>query len=868
MKTVKSPVVAVNVWYKVGSKDEPFGKSGFAHLFEHLMFNGSENFDDDFFVPFLSAGATDMNGTTNNDRTNYFATVPTQALDMALWMESDRMGHFIGAVTQEKLDIQRGVVQNEKRQRENIPYGKSWGQMSEDTFPVGHPYSWPVIGSMEDLNAASLEDVQQWFRTYYGPSNAVMVLAGDIDEKTAREKVEKYFADIQPGPPLSVPEAWVAKRTGEKRRTMQDHVTQPRLTLSWNTPESGQPEDLQLQLLAAILGEGKSSRLYRRLVQEEQLATDVSAYVYSRLLAGQFSITVDIKPDASVDKVELIIREELGKILSNGIKTEELDLARFRMVADFLRETERVGGFGGKSDILARGEVYFGHPGHYQQSGDMLVSTTPASVKSAANRWLNDGVYVQTTLPYPQYTVGKATADRSTLPAVEGSPALNLPELQRTRLSNGMNVVLASRSESPLASFRLQFNGGLASHSNYGTGIPDFTLAMLKEGSLSRNSSDLQQALDSLGTKLSTSTRKDLSFINADTLSINLEPSLQLVADMVMNPAFNEEDITRLKERRLQKISQENSEPRSMISRQLPYLLYDKSHPYATPGTGTGSKASLKDINQDTITGYYNDWIRPDNATLVVAGDARFETLIPMLERAFAQWQAPSSAIPELDIAAVSKPLKPKVYLLNQPDAQQSTITVAQLLPELTTDNLDEELSFKVFNDLLGGEFTSRINMNLREEKRWSYGARSSSRDAKGQRPFLITTSVQTDKTGPALDEVRKELVMVFSDKPASHDEVVKYRGNRQKEQAGLYETNARLLSSVSRIVTYNLPDDYLQQYPELLNSVSTDSVREAGANLLNPESMIWIVVGDLKEIEQEVRDLNLGEVEILQPRG
>ena len=479
----KAPVVAVNVWYKVGSKDEPFGKTGFAHLFEHLMFNGSENFDDDFFVPFLSAGATDMNGTTSNDRTNYFATVPTQALDMALWMESDRMGHFIGAVTQEKLDIQRGVVQNEKRQGENRPYGKAWGQMAQDTFPQGHPYSWSVIGSMEDLDAASLEDVTEWFKTYYGPSNAVLVLAGDIDAETAKEKVEHYFADIEPGPPLSVPGAWIAKRSGEKRRTMHDYVSQPRLNLVWNTPQAGQAPDLELQILARALGQGKNSRLYQRLVQEEQLATDVSADVISRLLAGQFYISVDIKPGIDSHRVEQIIREELNQVLAEGLKPEELHLARFGMVAEFVRESERVGGFGGKSDILAKGEVFFGNPGSYQDTQSMLAAATPESVQSSAQQWLSDGVYVQSILPYPSYTSGEASADRGQLPTVGTGQAISLPLLQQATLGNGLKVVLANRSESPLVSLRLQFDGGFASHQDYGPGVPDFTLSMLKEGS-------------------------------------------------------------------------------------------------------------------------------------------------------------------------------------------------------------------------------------------------------------------------------------------------------------------------------------------------------------------------------------------------
>ena len=864
----KAPVVAVNVWYKVGSKDEPFGKTGFAHLFEHLMFNGSENFSQDFFVPFLSAGATDMNGTTNNDRTNYFATVPTQALDMALWMESDRMGHFIGAITQEKLDIQRGVVQNEKRQGENQPYGKSWGQMAKDTFPQGHPYSWPVIGSMEDLNAANLDDVKDWFKTYYGPSNAVLVLAGDIDVETAKEKVSKYFADIAPGTPLSVPGQWVAKRTGEKRRVIHDHVPQTRIYLNWNTPQLGTQEDAELDILAAILGSGKSSRLYKRLVVEEQLATDVSAFVYSRPLAGQFMVSADLKPGVSSRRVENIIQDELDAVIQEGLSATEVNRVRFSYQADFIRESERVGGFGGKSDILASGEVYHGDPGFYKKYFAMQSKASPESIRSVAANWLSDGLYVQTIQPFPKYTRADAGADRTKLPEVKQSPALKLPEVKKAVLSNGLKVVLAPRHSAPLVSMKLQFNGGLASHQNYGSGVPDFVLQMLKEGTDSLSSADIQQQLDSLGAELSTRISRDTSDINLNALSANLASSLALLADVVTSPAFRQEDIARLKEQRIQGIGQEVVTPRSIIARELPDILYSENHPYATPGTGTGTREVLETINQQLLSSYYADWLRPDNATLIVVGDVTMEKLKEQLESSFSAWKSPATPLPQVNYPDVAASAKPRVFLLNQPEAQQSTIAVAQLQPGLSADSLDEELAFNVFNDLLGGEFTSRINMNLREDKRWSYGAYSYSRDAIGQRPYIIYTSVQTDKTGPALAEVKKELDGVFHDNPASVAEVSKYRDNRQKEQAGRYETNENLLAAISRIYAYHLPENYLQQYGSILKSVNIESARNAGEKRINPDNMTWVIVGDLSKIEKPVKALKLGEVTVITPKS
>jgi zinc protease len=361
----KAPIVAVNVWYHVGSKNEKRGRTGFAHLFEHLMFNGTENYNDEYFGPFERAGATDMNGTTNPDRTNYFENVPTPALDMALWMESDRMGHLLGAVDQSKLDEQRGVVQNEKRQGENRPYGPVRQLMTEATYPSDHPYSWTTIGLMEDLDAASLEDVHEWFRTYYGPNNAVIVLAGDIDVETAREKAEKYFGWIPAGPPVPKHQVWLAKMEGQKRQTLQDRVPQARIYMVWNIPEWASADATYLDLVTDVLARGKTSRLYKRLVYDDQIATDVSAFVRLREIGGQLVIQASARPGQGLAEVEAAVREEVARFLEEGPTEEEMDRVRTQYLAGFIRGIQRIGGFGGKSDVLAISEVYGGSPDFY-----------------------------------------------------------------------------------------------------------------------------------------------------------------------------------------------------------------------------------------------------------------------------------------------------------------------------------------------------------------------------------------------------------------------------------------------------------------------------------------------------------------------
>jgi zinc protease len=410
----KAPIVAVNVWYHVGSKDERPGRTGFAHLFEHLMFNGSENFNDEFFRPLEPAGATKMNGSTWLDRTNYFQNVPTSALDLTLWLESDRMGHLLGAIDQKKLDEQRGVVQNEKRQGENQPYGKVDELIAQNTYPAGHPYSWETIGSMADLNAASLDDVKEWFRTYYGAANAVLVLAGDITAEEAKKKVELYFGDIPSGPTIKRQQAWVAKMTGEKRAMMQDHVPQARIYKTWNIPGYNTHDFALLDLASDLLGSGKNSRLYKRLVYTDQIATSVSVGLGPFEIGSQFQITATVKPGGDPRAVEKVLDEELAKFLRDGPTAAELDRVRISGFASFVRGIERIDGSGGKSYILAQSEVYGGSPDFYKQYLKWIREATAKDVQGVSKQWLSDGVFVVNVVPTPEYHVASMRATRRT----------------------------------------------------------------------------------------------------------------------------------------------------------------------------------------------------------------------------------------------------------------------------------------------------------------------------------------------------------------------------------------------------------------------------------------------------------------------
>src|SRR5688572_24041328 len=561
----KAPVVAVNIWYHVGSKDERPGRTGFAHLFEHLMFNGSENHRDEWFKPMEAAGATKLNGTTWLDRTNYFQNVPTSALDMTLWMESDRMGHLLGAIDQKVLDEQRGVVQNEKRQRENLPYGKASELITTSTYPAGHPYSWETIGSMEDLNAASLEDVKEWFRTWYGAANAVLVIAGDVTAAEAKQKVEKYFGDIPAGPVLRRQQEWIAKMSGTRRATLQDRVRPARICKVWNIPGYKQRDFTLLDITADLLAGGKNSRLYKRLVYTDRTATAVGTFLGPFELGSQLMLYATVKPGADPAVVEKALDEELAAYLAGGPTQAELDRIRTTNYANFARGIERIDGFGGKSSILAESQVYGDSPEFYKTRLGWVDTAGTADVADAARRWLSDGVFVLNVEPASDFKVAAAAADRSKPPAMGAPPSLTLPPLQRAKLSNGLEVVMVERHNAPVVDFTVIADAGYAADAQARPGTARLTMLMLQEGTRTLSSPEIADRAESLGASLSVGSSLDRSFLGMNALSARLAESLDLYADLLLNPTFPDSELERLRGQMLAAIQQEKAQPTAMI---------------------------------------------------------------------------------------------------------------------------------------------------------------------------------------------------------------------------------------------------------------------------------------------------------------
>ena len=858
----KAPIVAVNVWYHVGSKNEKVGKTGFAHLFEHLMFNGSENLDDDYFQASERIGATDQNGTTNKDRTNYFQNVPTSAIDRILWMESDRMGHLLGAITQEKLDEQRGVVQNEKRQGENQPYAVAREMIQHNTYPSGHPYSWTVIGSMEDLEAAKLEDVHEWFKTYYGAANAVLVVAGDITAQEAKEKVEKYFGDIPSGPPIKKHDTWVAKMEGTKRQIAQDRVPQARMYKTWNIPEWKSEDLVHLDLVSDVLAMGKVSRFYKRLVYEEQIATDAGAYYIPGEIGSQFQITATAKPGVDLETVEKVIDEELAKFLAEGPTQKELDRVRTQHIARFIRGIERIGGFGGKSDILAQSEVYGGSPDYYKKKLDIIAKCTVNDLKNAAVKWLSDGVNILEVHPFPNYTVNPIGADRSKLPDTGTPPIAKFPDIQETTLSNGLKIMLAQRSTIPVVNLTMMIDAGYASDQFSTPGTATLALTMMDEGTKKRSSLEINEELANLGATLTTGSNLDMSTITMSALKANLDQSLNLYADVLLNPAFPESDLERLKKQSIVAIQREKSTPIQMALRVFPQFVYGKDHAYGLPYYGTGYEETVNKITQEDLFNFHDTWVRPNNATLVVVGDITLDEIESKIEDIFANWE--QKQVPKKNISNVNLKEKSTIYLMDKPDAQQSIIIAGHVAPpKIDKDNI----ALESMNKILGGTFTSRINMNLREDKHWSYGSRTILRDARGQRPFFVYALVQTDKTKESVEEVLKEINGILSEKPVTEDELNKTKLNEILSMPGSWETGNAVAGSLAEMVRFGYPKNYFDEYPTKINSLNLEDMAKSAQRILNPNKMDWVVVGDRAEVEAGLNKLGM-EVKIIDVDG
>ncbi|MGE3844369.1 MAG: M16 family metallopeptidase [Vicinamibacterales bacterium] len=856
------PVVAVNLWYHVGSRNEVRGRTWFAHLFEHFFFNGSEHHPGGFREAMDDLGATNRNGTTSTDRTNFFENVPTSALERTLYLEADRMGFLAGHISDAMLTRERGVVQNEKRQGENQPYGRVFSRMVQTLYPYSHPYSWPTIGYMEDLDAARLDDVKEWYRTYYAPNNCVLSLAGDITVDRAVALVRKYFGGIPPGPPLARSTAWVPAFDAPVRDAMQDRVPQARIYRVYHAPAWREPELQRLNVLTAVLSGSKSARLDRRLIYEKAVATAVSAELWEKELASNVIITVTLKPDVDLAVAERELDTVLAELFERGPTAAEVTRAQTQLLAEFVRGTERLGGFGGRSDVLAESFTFGDRADAYLTRLDALATATPEQVRAAGRRWLTPAHYTLVVTPYAPKPSGETSLDRTVLPSLGEAPTVRFPAVQRATLTNGLRVLLLERPTSPLVNLSLAVDAGSSADPADQAGIAAFTLALLTQGTTTRDAFQIDEALTSGGARISTRNALDLSFVRLEALPQQLAPALTIFADVVVNPTFPESMVQLEQRLRLARIAQEKAQPVSAALRLLPPLLYGATHPYGKPFSGSGYESTIAQLGRADLATWHRTWFQPGNSTLVVTGRARLAELIPMLERVFAGWKPGEAPRKTLDRVA---PATRALYVVDKPDAPQSVIVAAHLSePGGHVDDLAIETVMRAF----GGIATSRLNRNLRLDKHWSYGVSASLTDARGPRPLFVVAPVQADKTVESMREILQEYRDISGARPIAGEEFASTMRNQLMGLPGRFETLDALEAAAVDLVNLGYADDYFAEYANRVRSLDESALASAGRRFIRPESLTWVVIGDLKQIESGLRGLGFGEVVRLDADG
>ena len=871
----KAPIVNVTVWYNVGSKDEPKGKTGFAHLFEHLMFNGSENAPADYFQYLAEMGATDYNGTTWFDRTNYFQTVPRPALERALWLESDRMGYLLGAVTQEKLDNQRGVVQNEKRQGDNQPGGLVYYEVLSTLFPEGHPYRHSTIGSMADLDAASMADVKAWFTDNYGPNNATLVLAGDISAAEARPLVEKYFGAIARGPVNEPAQADVPTLAAPVRKVFKDQVAATSVTRYWAVEGLTGADRIPLEVGAAILGGLASSRLDNELVRNDQLAVGVSASNSAFQRIGLLSVSATLKDGVELPALEARLDDVVNRLITEGPTEDEVRRAVTSTLARTIRGLEQVGGFSGKAQTLAEGEVLTGDPAFYAREFDALAKLTPADVKAAMARWMTRPAMTVVLEPGPRDAAYEEAAsvkaednaserDRAAetitvsverpAPPIASVAKLDFPDIERATLANGMKVTYAHRDAVPATYVTLSFNAGGAADPADRQGLHSMTMGLFEEGTTALSSQQIAEASERLGVSISAGGSSDRSSFTLSALSTNLAPSLDLFRQIVREPAFNQNDLDRVKAQAITGIRAQMRSPQGIASRAIGKELFGPAAPYG----GVSTIASVSAITRDDLVAFKDSWIRPDNGEVFVVSDRPLGEILTALNTAFGDWTAPATPKGTKNFAALAagQPAAKRVVLINRPNSPQSFILGAQ---RTDLDARDPAwVDFTNANNALGGNFLARLNMNLRETKGWSYGVRGGPQTYENAVVYTISGGVQADRTGDSLAEMIKETREFLTVKGVTEEELKRNVAAEIGELPGSFETSPSVLGAMQSNALYGRPDDYYETLVARYEGQTRESLDAAARSALDVDDFVWIVVGDAAKVGPQLEAVGL----------
>ena len=879
------PLVAVDLWYHVGPVNERAGRTGFAHLFEHMMFEGSEHVGEKAHFKYLEgAGATGINGTTNYDRTNYFETVPSNQVDLALWLESDRMGFLLETLDRAKLTNQRDVVRNELRQDEGSPYDVADEAVGHLLFPKTHPYYGNVIGSHADVEAARLNDVRDFFQHYYTPNNASVAIVGDFDAKVMKDKVAKFFGPIPAGPAVEKVNIETPAITSQRRTTVTDTVQLPRFSIAWLTPEAFHAGDADADMFISVLGGGKVSRLYQKLVYQDQLAQSVECNNQSIMVTSIASCDIIARPGVKLEDLEAAFNKELDALRTSGPTQEELDRARNQSLSGLIQGLQRLGGFGGVADMMDRYNQYLGDPGYLPKDVARYEALTPASVQQAGDKLFGKnqsivvycvpGKKVTDDVPrspedtdanvkvVPPYQPDFETAQnwRKEAPKPGPEPTLHLPSPKTFAMVNGIKVYLIEDHGLPVFGAQLVTLAGGAENPSDKPGLAAFTARMMTEGTATRSSTQLANDIARIGANLSSSAGMDNASVSVGALSNNAGPAMELLSDVALHPAFQDKEVERIRQQRLVAIVQESDQPVLAALRVGQKAVYG-DQPYAYRPVGT--TASVKAIKQTDLTAFWAAHYTPKDAALVVAGDISEADAKKLAEKYLGSWNANSSAAPATVPAPPAPPTR-KIMIVDKPGAPQTTLLAFGLGP---ARNVPEYPALVEMNSILGGLFSSRINMNLREKNGFTYGAFSGFFFNSSGGPFFSGAQVRTDVTAPAARELFSELDRIHTD-PATPAELKLAKDNALRSLPGQFETVGAELGLLGELYVYNLPNDYFQKLPAAYEAVTPEAVAKAAQDYVHPNNLVVVAVGDRAKIQPDLEKLNLGPVELRDESG
>jgi len=860
------PLVAFNLWVHAGPRNEIKGQTGFAHLFEHLMFAGSKHIprgEADKIID--AAGGTDSNGSTNFDRTNYFFTLPSNQLELGLWIKSDMLGYMIDQVDAVALANQQDVVRNERRQTtENRPYGIVEEAMYEALFPQDHPYRAVVIGSHADIQSIKLADVRAFARTYYRPNNATLVLAGDFSLPEAKRLVHKYFGPLKAGQP--VPPVVVAQPriTAERRLVVTDRIELPRLTIAWHTPAQYSDGDAEMDVLANLLGGGKSSRLYKRLVYERQIAQSVSATQDSMSLGSVFSIEVVARPGQSLDEIERVVDEELALLVREVPTADELKRARAAFETQLFGRLEKVGTL---ADLMNHYRLMAGDPDFIDKDLERYRRMTPEAVRAAAAEQLRPNARVVVhalpgaqvlapEVPTPPVPSASKSGTRESLnadqpwrrrqPAARTLSAMTLPKATRFTLANGLTVLHSPKPGVPLVSAALVLRAGQSANPPEQPGLAGFTAAMLQEGTQTRSAPVLAAEIADLGASLSSVSGREETRVEIASLRSAFEPALALLSDVVLHPSFDAVEIERVKKTRVAALLQQRENAAQLASLVASQAFYGDAHPLGSSGLGT--EQSVRATDQAALRAFWQDHYRPDQAALVVAGDINEVALRALVERLFGNWAKPDSTRARAALAP-ARPTDARLVLVDKPGAPQTALAVIDQGP---LAGGAQAQALEVMNAALGGLFTSRINTQLREVKGYTYGVSSGFAQGRETGLFGLHGSVRSEVTGAALVDMFKEFEAI-RERALGKAELQRVRNALLLSLPGQFDTNQAIADGYARVWALGLPDDHIARLPAALAAVTAASAWKAARDHLVPQRLIVVAVGDKAKVAPQL---------------